>query len=89
MCTSSGPIHILCTFIIPTYPTSRYVFVHGHTTLHYIPQQMPQPDITTFHIPVAFTSDFAYGHLIEDGESIPNSWLSIVAKGNPPATQEG
>ena len=61
---------------------------HGHTTLHYIPQQVPQPEITTHYTPAAFTSDFIYEHQIEDGESIPNSWLPIAATGNPPPTQE-
>ena len=61
---------------------------HGHTTLHYIPQLVPQPETTTLHTPVAFTSDFMYEPQIEDGESIPNSWLPIVATENLPATQE-
>ena len=61
---------------------------HGHTTLHYIPQLVPQPETTTLHTPVAFTSDFTYEHQIEDGESIPNSWLRIVATESLPATQE-
>ena len=60
----------------------------GHTTLHYIPQLLPQPEITTHNAPAAFTSDFTYEHQIEDSESIPNSWLPIVATENPPPTQE-
>ena len=31
----------------------------GHTTLHYIHQLVPQPEITTHNTPAAFTSDFA------------------------------
>ena len=60
----------------------------GHTTLHYIPQQVPQPEITTLNTPVAFASYFAYEHQIEDGENMPNRWLPIVATENPPPTQE-
>ena len=61
---------------------------HGHTTLHYIPQQVPQPEITTHYTPAAFTSDFTYEHQIEEGESMSNSCLPIVAAENPPPTQE-
>ena len=61
---------------------------HEHTTLHYIPQQVPQPEITTHNTPAAFTSNFTYQDQIEEGESIPNSWLTIQALENPPPTQE-
>ena len=64
------------------------MYAHGHTTLHYIPQLLPQPETTTHNTPAAFTSDFIYEHQIEDGESIPNSWLPIVATENLPDTQE-
>ena len=60
----------------------------GHTTLHYIHQQVPQSEITTHYTPVAFTSDFTYEHHIEDSGSTPNSCLPIVATENPPAAQE-
>ena len=60
----------------------------GHTTLHYIPQLVPQSEITTHYTPVAFTSDFTYEHHIEDSGSTPNSCLPIVATENPPAAQE-
>ena len=60
----------------------------GHTTLHYIPQLVAQPEITTHNTPVAFASYFTYEHQIEEGESMPNSWLPIVATENPPSTQE-
>ena len=62
---------------------------HGHTTLHYIPQQVPQPEITTHYTPAAFTSDFAYERQIEEGESMPNSWLPIAATENPPCSHTG
>ena len=61
---------------------------HGHTTLHYIPQLVPQPEITTHNTPVAFASYFIYKHQIKDGDNMPNSWLPIVATENPPPTQE-
>ena len=60
----------------------------GHTTLHYIPQLVPQPETTTHYTPVAFTSNFTYECHIEDSENMPNRWLPIVAMGNPPPTQE-
>ena len=60
----------------------------GHTPLHYIPQQVPQPETTTHNTPVAFASYFAYEHQIEDGENMPNRWLPIVATENPPPSQE-
>ena len=60
----------------------------GHTTLHYIPQLVPQSETTTHNTPVAFISEFTYECHIEDGKSMPNSWLPIVAMGNPPPTQE-
>ena len=61
---------------------------HGHTTLYYIPQLLPQPETTILNTPVAFTSNITCGCQIEDGEVMPNSWLPIVATGNPPATHE-
>ena len=61
---------------------------HGHTTLYYIPQLLPQPETTILNTPVAFTSNIACGCQIEDGEIMPNSWLPIVAAKNPPPTQE-
>ena len=60
---------------------------HGHTTLHYIPQLLPQPEITTLNTLKAFTSIVTYECSIEDNENMP-SWLPIVAMGNPPPTQE-
>ena len=60
----------------------------GHTTLHYIPQLLPQPETTTHNTPAAFTSDFTDECHIEDSENMPNSWLPRVATENPPPTQE-
>ena len=64
------------------------MYAHGHTTLHYIPQLLPQPETTTHNTPAAFTSNFTYKCHIEDSENMPNRWLPIVAMGNPPPTQE-
>ena len=61
---------------------------HGHTTLHYIPQQVPQPETTAHNKPAALTSNFTYECHIEDSENMPNRWLPIIATGNPPPTQE-
>ena len=59
----------------------------GHTTLHYIPQLVPQPETITLHTPVVFTSDLTYEHQIEDCESIQNGCLAIATE-NLQDTQE-
>ena len=60
---------------------------HGHTTLYYIPQLLPQPETTILNTPVAFTSNIACGCQIEKSEAIhvchTRVWMQVKErKGN-------